>query len=687
MGVSVDKVFSQASLGGTLSGGVLSATQAQDTRIKVYEVQPGGAVNLTYTAPTLASGQSGNAYVQVMEMDNAGLVTGQLDNLNIGLNGSSGATHPQPKLLYTMPAYGQWNVGRNAKVVLGFSQPLDPATINSSTIYSYGVAGTLALSAGTAGPNTVVTFTPSAPLDANRSYNFLVYSSVKAADGQSLTTSYYFNYSTGSSNDTTVPNVLGFNPVDGMTSVPMNVALKVQFSEPINPLTVSSASVKLLDGSIEIPYTWSISASDTGPSSLLRLNPMSTLSSNRAYTLSVTGDVRDAVGSGTPPAATNFVTGNALDNARPSVSIVIPASSATGVPLNSTIQLTFSEAIDRLSLCCGNLVVRDTDYWTVVPGSVAFDLSDSRITFTPSYPLRAGANYRIEISSEVRDLAGNSSNPLYSYFRTALAAGTGTLPNAASLVMNPPEMYADGLASSAIVISNINTNGTTAPNGTRIGITAQPVFNPSVGGAVTGANVGASPDARFLVFETLGGKVSANFTPSDMTWLAPDQTRMATIQVVSLDAENNPVALLASAPVSLYGIKTVTVSSTDTALTDNHEDLLGVVKDYRDRLVTDGSRVGLQVVDASSNPVAWGVLAGGTVSASEPGIRIYSTAGGQFTAGFDGPVGQQCHLGVPSSSLTVTNRNRGTLRVITVDSAGRDSGLVTTSPIECYNVQ
>ncbi|MEK6536620.1 MAG: Ig-like domain-containing protein, partial [Actinomycetota bacterium] len=232
VGVTVDKVYQLSSLGGTLSGGVPSTVVAQDTRVKVYEVQPGGVINLTYTTPVLAAGQSGNAYVQVVEVNNAGLVTGLMGVQGIVLNGSSGSTHPQPVLSYTTPANGQWNVGRNAPIVMVFSQSLDPVTVNSGTIWNYqGVAGSFALSSGPGGPNSVVTFTPSPLLGASQNFNFYISTSVKAADGQPLLAGYSFAFSTGATVDTTAPTVTAFNPANGMTAAPLNSTLRVQFSE------------------------------------------------------------------------------------------------------------------------------------------------------------------------------------------------------------------------------------------------------------------------------------------------------------------------------------------------------------------------------------------------------------------------------------------------------------------------
>ena len=160
-----------------------------------------------------------------------------------------------------------------------------------------------------------------------------------------------------------------------------------------------------------------------------------------------------------------------------------------------------------------------------------------------------------------------------------------------------------------------------------------------------------------------------------------------TVQIVSLDASNNPVALIASAPVTLYGIGSAVLSSANPSQSTNHETILAAVKDYKAKLVTDGSRIGVQVVDSSNLPISWGGLSGGNVSSSDPSIMTFATTGGQATIGFDGPAGMQCHLGpVNTTGLTFSTHLIGTLRVLTVNPAGQDTGLITTKPIECYSL-
>ena len=83
-----------------------------------------------------------------------------------------------PKVVSTDPAAGAINVVTNKKVSIVFSEAMDPATINTSTIQlkqgTNFVLGTVTYSGVTA------VFTPSAPLLANTVYTGVITIGVKA---------------------------------------------------------------------------------------------------------------------------------------------------------------------------------------------------------------------------------------------------------------------------------------------------------------------------------------------------------------------------------------------------------------------------------------------------------------------------------------------------------------------------
>jgi hypothetical protein len=93
---------------------------------------------------------------------------------------------------------------------------------------------------------------------------------------------------------------------------------------------------------------------------------------------------------------------------------VNPADLAAAVPLDKSVNATFTEAMDPLTVLTANFTV--TAGVVPVAGTVAYDALNNIATFTPLAPLAAGTVYTARIATGVADLAGN-----------ALAAGT--LPN------------------------------------------------------------------------------------------------------------------------------------------------------------------------------------------------------------------------------------------------------------------
>ena len=407
-------VFVNNSLGGDLSGGSLSGLSAVDNRIQIHEVGPGGTLNLIYTTPVLAANQSGDAYVQVVDVDNAGRAVGLYGSLSIGLSGSSGNTLPQPYVKYTVPVNGQSNVGRNINVVLYFSKPLDPATVTTNTVrlwtYSGDVAGSYSLADGPAGQNSMLTITPAVQLNANQVYNIYAYTGIRSADGQPLLSAFSASFSTGLGSDTTPPSVANINPPDGAAGIGFNQTINIYISEPVNPATVTSFSVRLLQGATQITGRFRINTGNGGPSSLITFIPDQALLANTIYTIEVANGITDTVGLPiTNPQTTTFTTGSRIDNAHPSILTFSPPNSQTGVPLNVRIEVLFDEVIDVVRLNSQSIVVQG--YSSGVISGILTPTADHRgLVYTFNEPLSPNMVYylRIGTQSPIYDLAGNA---------------------------------------------------------------------------------------------------------------------------------------------------------------------------------------------------------------------------------------------------------------------------------------
>ncbi len=104
--------------------------------------------------------------------------------------------------------------------------------------------------------------------------------------------------------------------------------------------------------------------------------------------------------------------GGAPDVTAPTVVSVSPADFAADVSVVSPVVVTFSEAIDPASTTTATITL------TGVAGDVTG--GGNTATFTPSAVLDPDADYTLEVTAGVRDLAGNALATAYtSNFHTA----------------------------------------------------------------------------------------------------------------------------------------------------------------------------------------------------------------------------------------------------------------------------
>ena len=92
--------------------------------------------------------------------------------------------------------------------------------------------------------------------------------------------------------DTTPPTITDRHPAPNATSVPLNTNVTAQFSEPMNPATISSSSVHLRKQGSGTDVPAAVSYSGTTAT----LDPNADLDPNSVYTVTVDGSVNDQAG-------------------------------------------------------------------------------------------------------------------------------------------------------------------------------------------------------------------------------------------------------------------------------------------------------------------------------------------------------------------------------------------------------
>ena len=292
-----------------------------------------------------------------------------------------------PKVVSTDPAAGAINVVTNKKVSIVFSEAMDPATINTSTIQlkqgTNFVLGTVTYSGVTA------VFTPSAPLLANTVYTGVVTIGVKDPAKNALITEFTWTFNTGNT-----PTVVSTDPANGAADVVLTKAISATFSTPMDPLTIIAANYFVKQGTTLVPGTISYSGSTAV------FTPTTPLTPNTVYTGTVTSGAKDVAGNAMAANYTwSFSTGGI-----PAVLSTDPVDGATNVILNKVISSTFNKAMNGATLNVLTFTLKQGA--NLVPATIGY--SGKTATLTPLGVLAVNTLYTGRITTGAQDSAGNS---------------------------------------------------------------------------------------------------------------------------------------------------------------------------------------------------------------------------------------------------------------------------------------
>ncbi|MBW0434041.1 Ig-like domain-containing protein [Leptospira yasudae] len=486
-----------AAVAGTVTCGGTSATFAPTAPL---------APNTAYTArvTTGAKDLAGNA-----------LATLYAWNFNTGAAPDLTA----PSVSFLNPANASNNFSVNGALSIAFDEPINCATFTTANITLTDGFTAVAGTVGCIGSAT--TFTPTLPLAYATTYTATISTGVKDLAGNSLAAPFTWSFSTGVAPDSTAPTVSLVTPANTLTGVGINTNVSAVFSEPMNCATITTASFTL-NGGAAVPG--SVTCAGTSAT----FDPTPTLAYNTTYTASLTTTAKDLAGNSIPALYTwTFTTGLAPDTTAPTVSFVSPSNAATGVPVNSSLSIAFSEAIDCATITTANITLSDG---SAIAGTVG--CSGPAATFTPTTTLAYGTSYTATITTAVKDVAGNSLAAPYTWNFSTSAAPDSTAPTV-SLVTpantltgvgintNVSAVFSEPMNCATITTASFTLNGGAAVPGTVSCAGTSATFDPTPALAY---NTTYTASLTTTVKDLAGNSIPALYTWTFTTGLAPDTT-------------------------------------------------------------------------------------------------------------------------------------------------------------------
>ncbi len=180
----------------------------------------------------------------------------------------------------------------NTAVTATFSESMAPATIGTgsftlkTTVGDSPIVGTVAYSVAA----RTATFTPTSPspLPNNTSFTATVGNTVTDLAGNAMVANKVWTFTTSALADTTPPTVVSVNPLDTSVDICINKTVTATFSEAMDPLTLSTATVKLAPSSDLNATVTAVVTYDT-VNHIASINPSANLTASTAYTATVVG--------------------------------------------------------------------------------------------------------------------------------------------------------------------------------------------------------------------------------------------------------------------------------------------------------------------------------------------------------------------------------------------------------------
>jgi hypothetical protein len=302
----------------------------------------------------------------------------------------------------TAPAIARTTPGENAdissQITIKFSETMDVGSVKVT------LEPNINLNAPVWSENaTLLTLDPKEDFAYGSRYTVRVVGNDKAGNALSGSTS--FSFITRTIPDTTAPKVESTSPNDRAVSVPATANISISFDESMNQASVERAFT--IEPQIDCTFLW------VSDSSLINCDPIKDLSFSTTYTVSLSTEAIDRAGNEISQATSfSFTTAGAPDTTPPTILNSSPVNGERGIARESSITITFSEPMDRVSVQQA-FALTNPSYYNYDTKEFSWNKDFTEMTYTPTYGFSYEQNVSWRISDIAEDSAGNTLQTSY----------------------------------------------------------------------------------------------------------------------------------------------------------------------------------------------------------------------------------------------------------------------------------
>ena len=378
-----------------------------------------------------------------------------------------------PVISSRTPDNGARNVPVDTDVRITFSQNMATNTITGSNLYlrrsgsNSNISATLSYNSST----RTVTLKPSSLLSADTDYVVSVTSGVKNTDGLALTaTSWTFR--TGKS----AIAVTNRTPAPDETGVVLNQPVRFRFSGNMNGSTVNTSNIYLRKAgttrNLDVDFAYNSSNRE------VTLTPKRDYDLNTRYTVTLTDKVQDANRVAIQPVSWSFTT------ARTDVLRVVdstPAEGAENVVVDTDVRIRFTKELRATTVTGSTIYLRQVGSSRNIDADLDYSRTGKTVTLTPKEHLRANTEYRVSITTGLRDSDGSAISATSWVFKTGrekvVIGNRDPALNATEVPVDKAITFRFSRAMSSNTITG--TNVTLRLLGSSVNVPAQVTYNAS----------------------------------------------------------------------------------------------------------------------------------------------------------------------------------------------------------------